>query len=110
MNNGAPKLDLLFHPLDFAAIEQASRVAKIEMAEFCKLAIHVAARQTLAGVWPLSPCNEGANLVSDGVQPATSPVERHVEQQRQRARNRIRRVADLWHADPPGRTTVTSVE
>lgn len=94
MNNGAPKLDLSFHPDDFAAMEQASRLAKIEPSEFCKLAIHVAARQTLAGVWPLRSCNEGANSVSDGVQPATSPVERHLEQQHQRARGRIRRVAD----------------
>lgn len=80
MNNGAPKLDLSFHPIDFAALQQASRVAKIEPSEFCKLAIHVAARQTLAGVWPPSSCNGVANPVSNDVQPATSLVEPHAEQ------------------------------
>lgn len=107
MNNGAPNLDLSFHPIDFAALEQASRVAKIEMSEFCKLAIHVAARQTLAGAWPLGSCNGGTNSVSDGVQPAISPVERHAERH-QMASDRIRRGADAWLAEPAGRKTATS--
>lgn len=64
MTNGAPKLDLSFHPDDFAAIEQASRVAQVEASEFCKLAIHVAARQTLAGAWPLSSSDDWESEIS----------------------------------------------
>ncbi|WP_325085956.1 hypothetical protein [Burkholderia contaminans] len=67
MNNGAPKLDLSFHPNDFAAMEQASRLAKIEPSEFCKLAIHVAARQTLAGAWPLGSYTRGTPEQADAI-------------------------------------------
>ncbi|AJY03105.1 hypothetical protein SB768_24830 [Burkholderia sp. SIMBA_043] len=74
MNNGAPKLDLSFHPNDFAAMVQASRLAKIEPSEFCKLAIHVAARQTIAGAGPLGSYDGGTNSVGDGLQFAAPPV------------------------------------
>lgn len=45
-------LDLEFHPHDYRATELAARVAKVGTAEFCKLAIHVVTRGTLAGEWP----------------------------------------------------------
>ncbi|MCA8270697.1 hypothetical protein [Burkholderia vietnamiensis] len=67
MRNGTTKrkLDLLFHPADFDAIERASRLAKIETSEFCKLAIHIAARKTIAGSWPLSSSDSGAGMAGD---------------------------------------------
>ena len=43
------RLNLEFHPSDFAATEQASGLAGVDTAEFCRLAIHVATRSTLAG-------------------------------------------------------------
>ncbi|CAG9229982.1 hypothetical protein PSP6_540030 [Paraburkholderia tropica] len=50
--NDKKTLDLDFHPSDFVATEKAARVAKVDTTEFCKLAIHVLTRSTLAGEWP----------------------------------------------------------
>ena len=47
-------LDLEFHPFDFMATEKAASVAKVDTADFCKLAIHVMTRRTLDGEWPPS--------------------------------------------------------
>jgi hypothetical protein len=46
------RLDLEFHPDDFEAIKEASRIANVETDDFCKLAIHVVTRRTLGGEWP----------------------------------------------------------
>ena len=110
MNNGAPKLDLSFHPNDFAAMEQASRLAKIEPSEFCKLAIHVAARQMLAGVWPLGSYDGGTNSVCNGLQFATHPVGRHAEKEHQGTVDRIGLVGDAWCAEPAEHSAATSID
>ena len=49
---GKRRVGLDFHPSDFEAIQQASNVANVDATEFCKLAIHVVAQNTLAGEWP----------------------------------------------------------
>lgn len=47
-------IDINFHPADFSATEEAASVARVDTAEFCKLAIHVITQRTLAGEWPPS--------------------------------------------------------